>query len=90
MVDFTFILAANVPQTPEWSFSVGLVMIICNFVAIAIGRPAIQNRGVGPELPVALPALFTGFGWPELLGTMCLGHVLGAGVILGLGNAGIL
>lgn len=83
-------LLAAVPTTPTWSPSIGLVMIICNLVAIAIGRPAIQQRGVGPKLPVDLPGLFSGFGWPEFLATMSFGHLLGAGVILGLGNAGVL
>jgi photosystem I subunit 10 len=69
---------------------VGLVMTLCNLFAIAIGRYAIQKRGVGPNLPVELPALFTGFGVPELLATMSFGHVIGAGVILGLRNAGVL
>ncbi len=83
-------LLAAIPATPAWSPSIAIVMIICNLVAIAIGRPALQKRGAGPALPVELPGLFSGFGWPELLGTLSLGHVLGAGVILGLGNAGVL
>lgn len=83
-------LVAAIPSTVSWSPSVGLVMVLCNLVAIAIGRPAIQQRGVGPKLPVSLPGLFSGFGWPEFLATMSFGHLLGAGVILGLGNAGVL
>jgi photosystem I subunit X len=65
-------------------------MIVCNLFAIAIGRYAIQQRGVGPALPVEVPALFTGFGLPELLATASFGHVLGAGAILGLHNSGVL
>lgn len=65
-------------------------MIICNLVAIAIGRFAIANPGTGPDLPVGKPALFRNFTLPELLATMSFGHILGAGVILGLGNAGAL
>ncbi|EDZ93829.1 photosystem I PsaG/PsaK protein, partial [Limnospira maxima CS-328] len=49
-----------------------------------------ENRGKGPALPVSLPRIFTGFGFPELLATASLGHLLGAGVILGLANAGVL
>ena len=56
-----------VPPTPTWSFSVAIVMITCNLFAIAIGFYAIQKRGVGPALPVALPGLFEGFGWPDFL-----------------------
>lgn len=79
-----------VATTAQWSPSVALVMIACNLFAIAIGYYAIQQRGVGPALPVEMPAMFTGFGIPELLATMSLGHVLGAGMILGLSNAGLL
>lgn len=84
------ILFATAARTAEWSPSVGLIMITCNLFAIAIGYYAIQNRGVGPQLPVELPAMFTGFGVPELLATLSFGHVLGAGMILGLSNAGLL
>jgi photosystem I subunit X len=86
----TSTLLAALPQTPEWSYKVALVMISCNLFAIAIGYYAIQKRGAGPNLPVAVPAMFTGFGIPELLATTSFGHVLGAGFILGLGNAGLL
>lgn len=58
--------------------------------AVAIGRFAIQKRGAGPSLPLEVPALFDGFGVPELLATMSFGHILGAGIILGLTNAGVL
>lgn len=77
-------------RTTAWSPSVGLVMIACNLFAIAIGYYAIQKRGVGPKLPMEMPAMFTGFGLPELLATASFGHILGAGVILGLSNAGVL
>jgi len=79
-----------VARTTPWSPSVALIMITCNLFAIAIGYYAIQKRGVGPSLPVEMPAMFTGFGVPELLATASFGHLLGAGVILGLSNAGLL
>lgn len=89
---YSFLLAATAtaPRTVEWSPAIGLTMIICNLVAVAIGRYAIQKRGVGPKLPVEGPALFEGFGVAELLATASFGHILGAGVILGLSNAGVL
>lgn len=77
-------------RTVSWSPSVGVIMVACNLFAIAIGYYAIQKRGVGPELPVSMPAMFTGFGLPELLATASFGHILGAGMILGLSNAGVL
>lgn len=88
MTHSTLLLA--VPPVGEWSPNVALVMIVCNLLAIAIGRYAIQKRGVGPELPVQLPALFSGFGLPELLATASFGHILGAGTILGMRTAGLL
>ncbi|MDJ0553417.1 MAG: photosystem I reaction center subunit PsaK [Microcoleaceae cyanobacterium MO_207.B10] len=76
----------------QWSPKVAIIMIACNLLAIVIGYYAIskQNRGQGPDLPVSLPAVFTGFGIPELLATASFGHILGAGVILGLGSSGML
>ena len=88
MIYPTFVLATA--STTSWSPNVALVMIAANLFAIAIGYYAIQKRGVGPALPVELPAMFTGFGLPELLATASFGHILGAGIILGLANAGVL
>lgn len=82
--------AQGAALTTSWNFQVSLIMVVCNLVAIAIGRPAIRNRGAGPALPIPLPAMFTGFGVPELLATLSLGHIIGAGMILGLANAGAL
>ncbi len=76
-------------STP-WGPSTAIIVIACNLFAIAIGRYAIKKRGVGPSLPVELPGLFSGFGVPELLATACFGHILAAGMVLGLSNAGIL
>jgi photosystem I subunit X len=84
------LLLTTAPRTIEWSPSVGITMSLCCLFAVAIGRYAIKNRGVGPKLPLESPALFEGFGVPELLATMSFGHLLGAGVILGLSNAGVL
>jgi photosystem I subunit 10 len=81
---------ATVPSTPEWTPTVGLVMILSNLLAFAIGRYAIQNKGAGPDLPVGKPAILSNFGFPELLATASFGHILGVGVILGLANAGAL
>ncbi|NEN92977.1 MAG: photosystem I reaction center subunit PsaK [Okeania sp. SIO3H1] len=93
MIYSCLILAAQSQSlSAEWSPKVAIVMITCNLVAIAIGYYAISknNRGQGPDLPVSLPAIFTGFGIPELLATTSFGHILGAGIILGLGSAGML
>lgn len=87
-----FTAVATTPHTATWSLSVAIVMIFSNLLAIAIGYYGISktNRGQGPALPIEVPGMFTGFGVPELLATFSLGHILGAGFILGLGNAGLL
>lgn len=88
---FSMLLAAQtVPSTPEWSYKVALIMITCNLFVLAIGKYAIRKPGAGPALPVNLPMLFEGFGLPELLAIGSFGHILGAGMVLGLGNAGLL
>lgn len=89
MIDSTFLLAA-IPSSSNWSLNVGIVMIVCNIFAILIGRFAIKDRGKGPKLPLDLPAIFDGFGVPELLATTSFGHILGAISIVGLRNAGLL
>ncbi len=82
------LLAATTPITVSWSPKVAIVMIACNIVAIAFGKFTIKNQSAGPALPSS--PMFGGMGFPALLGTTSLGHVLGAGVILGLANAGAL
>ncbi len=87
-IELTFL--ANIPQTVQWNYNVAIVMIASNLVAVFIGRFAIKNAGVGPDLPVGKPALWKNFGIPELLATLSFGHILGTGFILGLSNAGLL
>jgi photosystem I subunit X len=85
----TLLLAAStVPQTVSWSPKVAVVMIVCNIIAIAFGKLTIKQQNVGPQLPS--PELFGGMSLGALLGTASFGHILGAGVILGLANAGAL
>ncbi len=84
---YNSILAA-IPHTEPWGLSTAIVMITCNLIAVVIGRFAIANPGGGPDLPVGKPDLFRNFNLPELLATMSFGHILGAGAILGLTNAG--
>ncbi len=90
MTHLTLNLLAAVPATPTWSTGVGLIMVTANLFALVVARYGIKVKGVGPNLPVELPGLFEGFGVPELLGVTCLGHILGAGWILGLSQAGLL
>jgi photosystem I subunit X len=68
--------------------NVGIIMILCNVLAIAIGKFTIQQPSTGPAMPSS--NMFGGFGLGAVLGTTSLGHVLGAGVILGLSNLGVI
>lgn len=90
MTFIDLIFFANLPQTVQWNSNVAIVMIASNLVAVFLGRFAIKNAGVGPDLPVGKPALWKNFGIPELLATFSFGHILGVGFILGLANAGLL
>ena len=82
------LIGASVPHTPEWSPLVGGVMVLCNILAIALGKTTMSNPSIGPALPNA--EMFGGMGWPALLATTSLGHVIGFGAILGLASLGIL
>ena len=76
-----YILLNLLPSTSEWSIQKSLIMIACNLISILIGRYGIKVRGLGPSIPISG---ITGFGLSELLATTSLGHLLGAGTILGL------
>lgn len=77
----TWILLNALPSATAWSTEDAIIMILCNLVAVLIGRYAIQVRGLGPSVPLYG---ISGFGLSELLATTSLGHILGAGTILGL------
>ncbi len=87
-----FLIAASsaMPQTIEWNINVAIIMIFANVLAIVIGRYGIKNPGYGPDLPIPKPGIWKNFGVPELLATTSLGHIIGAGMIIGLSNAGLL
>jgi photosystem I subunit 10 len=83
---FTSTLLAAATTPLQWSPTVALIMIIVNIAAIAFGKSTIKYPNAEPGLPSA--NLFGGFGLPALLATTAFGHILGAGVILGLHNLG--
>ncbi|GAB4376681.1 MAG: photosystem I reaction center subunit PsaK [Elainellaceae cyanobacterium] len=85
---FTSALLAVVPHTPSWSPTIGLVMVICNIIAIAFARATMKYPNVGPEMPAS--NLFGGFSIPAVIASTSFGHLLGTGVILGLANLGVL
>jgi photosystem I subunit 10 len=78
---------AMAPATISWSPKVALVMIICNVIAIAIGKATIQQPNVGLQLPNS--AMFGGLSHKTMLNTLSLGHLLGMGAILGLASRGV-
>ncbi|KYC38666.1 photosystem I reaction center subunit PsaK [Scytonema hofmannii PCC 7110] len=83
----TSTLLATFATTPlVWSPTVGLIMIISNIAAIAFGKSSIKYPNADPQLPSS--NFFGGFGVPGLLATTAFGHILGAGIILGLHNLG--
>ncbi|MEG4343811.1 photosystem I reaction center subunit PsaK [Microcoleus sp. A003_D6] len=81
---FTPILLAVAPRTVEWSPAIGLIMIICNIAAIAFGKSTIKNPHTGPAAPLPVGGLSLG----ALVGSLCFGHILGTGTILGLSYLG--
>lgn len=84
---YTSILITLLPNTFKWSPQIALIMVLCNCIAIGIGRYAIKVRGLGPGIPILG---LEEFGLPELLATTSLGHIIGAGTIIGLSSIGIL
>jgi photosystem I subunit X len=93
MVNFSsLVIALATAERPvDWSIQVGLIMLTCNVFAFVVGRYAIKNAGAsGMDLPAKVPAAMQGFGIPELLAVASFGHILGAGMILGLTNSGLL
>jgi photosystem I subunit X len=83
----TSTLLATFATTPlQWSPTVGIIMILCNVIAIAFGKSSISYPSSQPALPS--DKFFGGFGLPALLATTSFGHLLGVGVILGLHYVG--
>lgn len=79
------ILLGATPHTSVWSYKIAAIMIVSNLLVMAIGRYAIKIRGLGPSIP-----LIQNFGLPELLATTSLGHVVGAGIIIGATSTGLI
>ena len=81
-------LFAIAPATLTWSPKVALVMIICNVIAIGVGKATIKHPNEGAALPN--PSFFGGMGHAALVGATSLGHIIGIGAIQGLAARGIL
>ncbi len=81
-------LFAIAPATVSWSPKVALVMVVCNVVAIAIGKATIKQQNEGLKLPNA--SFFGGMSHASMLATTSLGHMIGIGAIQGLAARGVL
>ena len=82
------LLLAAAPATGGWTPACGIVMIVCNIVAIALGKATMRSPSTGTALPNG--KFFGGMGWPALLATTSLGHIFGIGSIVGLTGMGII
>ncbi len=79
---------SSFPLSDGWSPTIGIVMILCNVIAIAFGKSTMPNPGVGPALP--MPEMFGGMGWAGLLATTSLGHIIGILTIVLLDTYGVI
>ena len=82
------LLLAAAPATGAWTPVCGIVMIVCNVVAIALGKTTMRSPDTGTALPNG--EFFGGMGWPALLATTSFGHLLGIGAIVSLKSAGVI
>ena len=82
------LLAAAAPAASAWTPTCGIVMIVCNVIAIALGKATMKAPSSGTALPNA--EMFGGMAWPALLATTSFGHVLGIGAIVSLKSAGVI
>lgn len=74
-------------QSSAWSINTAIIMIISNLTTIVIGRYSIKTRSVGPSIPILG---LDGLKLPELIATTSLGHIIGAGAIIGLKSINII
>nr|YP_009397189.1 photosystem I reaction center subunit X [Thuretia quercifolia]ARW66375.1 photosystem I reaction center subunit X [Thuretia quercifolia] len=78
---YTNLFLVATSNSTLWSVKIGIIMIICNLISIGLGRYAITTRSLGPSIPILG---LEGLGLAELLATTSLGHIIGAGTIIGL------
>ena len=79
---------SSFPLSDGWNPAIGIVMIVCIIIAIAIGKSTMPDPSVGPDLP--MPEMFGGMGWAGLLATISLGHIIGILTIVLLDSYGII
>ena len=72
---------STVPPTPQWSPTVGIIISLSSLVVLLLSL-RIEKPLVGPRFPL-LPISI-----PTFIAAMAFGHVIGAGIVLGLTNIG--
>jgi photosystem I subunit X len=74
------LIIAAIPHTEPWGFKTAFVMIVCNLVAAAVlwlNSYLNGNSALAPQFTLS-----------ELLATFSFGHIVGAGMVLGLTSIG--
>lgn len=92
MIDLIFLAASPISSmTQAWTPGVALVMTFFNIIGLLIAKIGVQKPGVGPSVPFPIPGI-TGknYSLAQFLAGISFGHILGAGAILGLNNAGLM
>jgi len=64
------------------------VMIACNVLAFVIAKANIEKQNEGFDMPNN--RFYGGMSHGAVVGSQCLGHILGMGTILGLASRGVL
>ncbi len=78
MIDSILLAAAgNVPATPAWNPTVGIIISISSLVVLLLST-RIEKPLVGPKFPI-LPISI-----PTFVAAMAFGHIIGIGIVLGL------
>ena len=72
-----------VASTPSWSPTVGIIMSVSTLLCVLIAPKIIEYPQVGPKFPGPVP-----LSVPAFVAATCLGHAIGAGIVLGLANIG--
>nr|BDA97102.1 photosystem I subunit X [Cryptomonas borealis] len=85
---YTNLLISIVPQTAGWSAKIATIMILSNIICIITSKYTTQLKGSQNSL--FLNGSFKNFTLPELIASTSLGHMVGIGIVLGLGYIGAL
>jgi photosystem I subunit X len=81
MLHSILLLATAVPMSQAWSPTIAIVMVVANAIGILAAMTSKVKAG---------PTLGGGLTMGQAIGGTCLGHVLGAGAILGLTSTGVI